>query len=737
MGQVDPRRIGYLYVHGVGRQHRHSGTDESTLRRMGQRSLTPISEVHGDTAIEWDEVPEDRTVTDDLPFGTPAHAWVTVRHPNGSKGRILMAEAVWSDRVLQTKRWSQRFFNLRYVAYVIPAILLLLGPDHRDRKVLFEGLKGEHRRSFREVLRDSWVNMFHWNQWDTLIFRFAQRIMILATLFVVAFFGFINFFWIMLALVIVGVVALAIFPNPVQQVVSITVQDGEREAAIDYLEGRLKWISGRCDEVVIVAHSQGAYLVHQLLLRDNRSQDKVVRFVAVGSGLKPLWFLRQLRDRWLMLILWSLPASMLLMLWGASPVTFAWLNNSAVLLVDLIVIMGHVFGHPFAGILLGSSEFAASSMGQAFLWHVAGFFLSFGNMTFFHGIIIAFSLAVSRVSNFLLVKHVVPRWQEELPLSISVDRRHGRPMEWQEFSSMHDAVGRWLIPRLPRGVEQEPVPVIGHPVRDHTDYFNLRGLLARKMSGSILADLERTTGFDFGANAWNESSGRYMSALREQHDRRRRFYSLTLMGSIFLLLLPSLAMGNGLISAVVSQGVLIFLFMIILSFLFSFRGKRSHQQVVKALDEELRGTARSASLVRVIPEDSRKVPALMLMAAGLAAFCGGSGVFAFATMYPQEPVPAPWGMVFGSIFLWVLAAAVQSGYPIKRWWLLAATVMTAIPVLTAASPSAFGLPLWFVVPGVPAVLVVAFACLCAAVSLGRAVPSCLPTRSSELAARGR
>lgn len=726
MGQVDPKRIGYLYVHGVGRQHRHSGTDESTLRRMGRRSLTPISEVHGDTAIEWDEVPEDRTVTDDLPFGTPAHAWVTVRHPNGSKGRILMAEAVWSDRVLQTKRWSQRFFNLRYLVYAIPAILFLLGPDRRDRHVLFEGLRGEYRRSFLEVLRDSWVNMFRWSEWELLNFRFGQRILVLMAFLAVILVMALNFPWSALSGLIIGMVALVVLLDPVQQVIIIVTQDDEREEALEYLEDRFKWLSSRCDEVVIVAHSQGAYLSHQLLLRRG-VRNKVARFVAVGSGLKPLWVLRQLRDPWSMLVLWSLPISIILIFWGVSPLLFAWLISAVVMLGDLISIGSLLFGGTFLDVILGSPFVAVEDMSWVVLYDFNNFFLVFGDLTILNGVLIFLGVGVVKFSGFLMVRYVIPRIREGLVLPSSGGR--GRPMEWQEFSSVHDAVGRWLMPGLPQGVEQDPIPVLGNPIFDHTGYFDSRGLWLRKMSGSILMDLERLTGRDFGSAVWNGVGERYMVVLREQHDSRRRFQSLVLFGVPILLFLSPFSVEFGLISNILAQLLII----VFLMAGFLSLGVWSHHQIARALDGELRGVVGPQALARVLSRRSRKVPALMLMAAGLAAFCGGSGVFAFATMYPQGPVPAPWGMVVGSIFLWVLAAAVQSGYPIKWWWPLAATVMTAIPVLTVGSPSAFGLPSWLVVPGVPAVLVVAFACLCAAVSLGRAVPSCLPTRSSELA----
>ncbi|MEK8143891.1 hypothetical protein NKH18_23985 [Streptomyces sp. M10(2022)] len=102
-------------------------------------------------------------------------------------------------------------------------------------------------------------------------------------------------------------------------------------------------------------------------------------------------------------------------------------------------------------------------------------------------------------------------------------------LEWEEYSSQHDMVGRMLLPTLPRGVEQEATPVLGHPLGDHTRYFDDDGLLTRHLAAQLLADVESSTHQSLGAGRWAETVARYERALRKQHDRRRCFQGVLML----------------------------------------------------------------------------------------------------------------------------------------------------------------------------------------------------------------
>ena len=56
----------------------------------------------------------------------------------------------------------------------------------------------------------------------------------------------------------------------------------------------LAWLEKYCDKVVIVAHSQGAAIAHQMLAERQRSPDKLRAFVTVGQGIGKLHLLDRL-----------------------------------------------------------------------------------------------------------------------------------------------------------------------------------------------------------------------------------------------------------------------------------------------------------------------------------------------------------------------------------------------------------------------------------------------------------
>lgn len=730
MEQRSPRRIGCLVVHGVGYQHRKTGTEESVLRRMGRGTLASIAEIHGSSALEWREVPEERTVTNAAPFGIPAHATAKIRHPNGGEGELLVAEAVWSDGLLQPKGFVRRFLNLRHLIPILPLLLLTVGPDQRDRKVLLDEQVGAEQRGFWEIFSASLRDPFLWGPENRHLVRLMWRLLTLIV-FMAAITA-VALFHPLVAAGVLGCVAvlLSVCPNPVQQVITVSTHNEAREITIDLLEDRLKWLEAQCDEVVIIAHSQGGYLAHQLLLRgEGRNQTKVTRFVAVGSGLKPIWTLRHARNKFFVVVLWAVPAGMACMLWGTAPVLAPGLTASAAGLLDLGSSLVYLLAHPFVALTPEVMDMAFGGM-SGMWWEqvLTSPVFTVAEMTVLHWVATLAGIGLGSLAGVLLVKRVLPNHREELALPTG----HGRQevMEWREYSSVYDMVGRMLLPALPQGVEQEPIPVLGHPVRDHTDYFNPRGMLSRKLAGSFLSDLERSTQQDLGADRWNETIKRYTTTLCEQHDRRRRFHALLMLGVAIVLLTLPIAEGNSLLGAVMGNWVQFAVAMVTLRVVFTWRGRRSHRQVVAALDSELRGTAEPTPLVRVLPLKSRALPSLALVGGALIALCGSAGLAVLGVMNSHVPVPQPGAMLLGAVYLLVLAAAVASGYRIKQEWLLFATLLTASPALLASAPVHSELPLWAVIPGVPAVFWVIASCVVAAFSLRRAVPTSLPEKHS-------
>ena len=72
-------------------------------------------------------------------------------------------------------------------------------------------------------------------------------------------------------------------------------QDVQRAAMVQRVKRTLAWLKDRCDQVVVVAHSQGGAIAHDALKAS--SLDKVLGLITVGSGLEKLEFLRMVREQ--------------------------------------------------------------------------------------------------------------------------------------------------------------------------------------------------------------------------------------------------------------------------------------------------------------------------------------------------------------------------------------------------------------------------------------------------------
>ncbi|MGW5739658.1 MULTISPECIES: hypothetical protein [Streptomyces] len=140
-------RFGYLVVHGVGNQHRRIGSERSVLQHMGRGIVDPIAKAHGASSVIWTETPECRESSTEWPWGTPAHASVDIAGPGQKAGRVLIAEAVWADRFRRPPWYLRWLLTLAYVLMSLPAILLLVGPDRRDRS-FWEPAETSFKRTF-------------------------------------------------------------------------------------------------------------------------------------------------------------------------------------------------------------------------------------------------------------------------------------------------------------------------------------------------------------------------------------------------------------------------------------------------------------------------------------------------------------------------------------------------------------------------------------------------------------
>src|SRR5207248_3278939 len=73
----------------------------------------------------------------------------------------------------------------------------------------------------------------------------------------------------------------------------------QRSAVTGQFHRDLRWVSDRCDQMVIVAHSQGAAVAHLALRQGlpSKRNEENCRLITFGSGLKKLEELAEIREK--------------------------------------------------------------------------------------------------------------------------------------------------------------------------------------------------------------------------------------------------------------------------------------------------------------------------------------------------------------------------------------------------------------------------------------------------------
>ncbi|MFJ3934199.1 hypothetical protein [Streptomyces sp. NPDC090029] len=596
-------------------------------------------------------------------------------------------------------------------------MLLLVGPDRRDRSFWVPTETSSKSTFFRSIRNRLWPIGFltspDMRHMGRMGWRFLTSLMLLA-----AFMALLSEHpWVACGAAGVLVVLLSTRLNVADHVITAAVRDQEREKLLDYLEDRLRWMRERCDKVVIVAHSQGGFLAHQLMARHGgRNQRKVIRLVGVGSGLKPIWILQQARRPFVAAVAWVLPLASICLAWGTSPLFEP--SNSAVaagMLMQLTATTSSL-ALPLAA---QSPEFGTTMMqGVAeSLERIQSGILLVGDMTWDRWTAIAVSGALTVACGLIIKFRIAP--DAKAPFVLPTPNG-AKPLKWHEYSSQHDMVGRMLLPTLPAGVEQEATPVLGHPLRDHTTYFDGEGLLTRRLAAGLLMDVDSSTHWRLGGRRWMETVARYERALRKQHDRRRCFQAVLMLWAAFAVLVPRMARGATLVEAVLAGWLPLGLMTVVLSVVFTWRGRRSHRKMVALLDAELRGQLQADPPVRIVPPEYRTTTSLSLAIGAVLAFYGALWLRILSDLHPAWHVRSPGAPLLAAILLATMSAAACSGYRVKRRWAAGAALLAALPALTSGGPIGLQASGWTTAPGGTLAATVLATVVVAVISLSRA-----------------
>ncbi|MFE2304840.1 hypothetical protein [Streptomyces sp. NPDC059411] len=655
-------RVGYLFVHGIGNQK------PGTTLEWGRSTFSALRDVHGEQVLSW----KDQPLADSPEDTSTRHAEVVVSL-GGTRHRALFAEALWADKFAELGRPSLRR-TLTFLLASLPLLFWVVGPDRRDLRVLTSPSRSLRARG------EAWLAQM----------RLLWRLLTLAVVSTALAYGIVLAARSLLAsALLLALLALLVRSrrNLLWHVRVAAVDEERTQQLLAHLHRKLEWMERHCDEVVVVAHSQGGYLMHRVLspTADQR-HPKVRRFIGVGSGLKPISLLKTFDNSGIGPGLWGLVGLVPGWLWGLGPWTWqplGWLLQTILRQLYLalqITVMPSAF--------LGDARLAELQReATAAELHRALTTMPSLHLDLAHGAAIAVSIATASLLGRLI--HAALQARPPYPLGLD---HHRRGIAWREYSSPHDMVGRMLGPTLPDEVEQPWIAPVGQPVRDHTLYFHRTGVLPRRLAADLLADL----GLQREAADWDQAVTRLDEVRRRQGTRRRALHGLLIGTFATLLAAPRLFHGPSVLLAYLHAWLPLSLLLLGLTVLFSLLAHRSAGRAARRFTASLSGAApspRTRWRVRIVPPGPRLLPTVAAATGGLLAVYGTVRFFLAAREYGDVRVwqGYPFLMPMG-VGLLLVACASAAGYPVRARWLLAIAGLGCMALYAAPAPAAIGSP---------------------------------------------
>ncbi|MFF9588626.1 hypothetical protein ACF1FX_05205 [Streptomyces sp. NPDC014646] len=657
-------RVGYLFVHGIGNQK------PGTTLEWGRATFDALREVHGEQLLSWRDQPLAASPEDDA----IRHAEVVVSlGSGGASRRALFAEALWADKFTELGRPSIRR-TLTFLVASLPLLFWIVGPDRRDLRVLTSPSRSLRARGEAELAQ----------------MRLLWRLLTLAVIATALAYGIsLAAHSLLVSALLLGL--LAWFARSRRNLlwhVRVAAVDEERtRQLLTHLHRKVAWMERHCDKVVIVAHSQGGYLMHRVLSPTaDRRHPKVRRFIGVGSGLKPINLLKIFDNSRIGPGLWGLVFLVPGWLWGLGPWTWqplGWLVQTVLrqlcLALQVTVTPSATLGDPHLTEL--RREAIAAELHRA-LTAAPSLRLDLA-----HGAAIVVSLALA----FLLGRLIHAALQARPPYPLDLDHHHRR-IEWREYSSPHDMVGRMLAPALPDNVEQPWIAPVGQPLSDHTLYFHRTGSLPRRLAADLLGDL----GLEPEAADWDQAVTRLDKVRRQQGTRRRTLQGLLIGTFATLLAAPRLFDGPSILLAYLHAWLPLALLLLVLTVLFSLLAHRSAGRAARRFTASLSGdtpSRRTRWRVRIVPLGPRLLPTVATATGGLVAVYGTVRFFLAARQYGDTHVWQGYPLLFPvGIGLLLVACASAAGYPVRARWYGAIAVLGSMALYSAPAPSAMGAP---------------------------------------------
>ncbi|MFD6889242.1 hypothetical protein [Streptomyces sp. NPDC059957] len=636
---------------------------------MGQKSIfTALQDVHSAQVLSWENQPLVASPED----AATRHAEVVVSL-GGTRHRALFAEALWADKFTELGRPSLRR-TLTFLLASLPLLFWVVGPDRRDLRVLTSpsrGLQGQVEGSLAQM-------------------RLLWRLLTLAVISTALAFGILMAARsLLVSALLLSLLALLVRSrrNLLWHVRVAAVDEARTQLLLVHLHRKLAWMERHCDEVVVVAHSQGGYLMHRVLSPTaGQRHPKVRRFIGVGSGLKPISLLKTFDNSGIGPGLWALAGLVPGLLWGFGPWTwqpFGWVSQG--LLRGAYLALQTALT-PMA--FLGDAR-VAELQRETVAAELHRFFTAMPSMhlDLAHWVAITVSVAMA----CLLTRLNRAALQARPPYPLDLDH-HRRRIEWREYSSPHDMVGRMLGPTLPDEVEQPWIAPVGQPLTDHTLYFHRTGILPRRLAADLLGDL----GLKAEADRWDQAVTWLDDARRRQGTRRRALHGLLIGTFATLLAAPRLFDRPSILLAYLRAWLPLSLLLLGLTVLFSLLAHRSAGRGARRFTASLTGAAptrRDRWRVRIVPPVPSLLPTVATATGGLVAvystvrFFLATRTYGDAHVWQGYPLLVPMGAG-----LLLVACASAAGYPVRARWYLVIAVLGCLALYAAPAPAAISSP---------------------------------------------
>lgn len=624
------KNIGILVVHGIGnrRSGRHLKSVVDALNReyagaSGARSMPPSPYPQGDISISTDSTPT--LLIDNTMFH--------------------FVDGFWGDLISLRKTTLPAII---WVVKVLPAVLLLFAPDHRDRKVLLsqpqDGSISNHD-----------VNL--------MVLRFVTRLFTAGILILVVCSMPSTLGYVASVLITVSIVTVLFRIGLIQDLFAAGAGEGQLSSIVAALREKAAVLRNETDELILVGHSQGgflSYLVAKWLLSNDAtsSSAKQLSLIGVSSGLKPIWLVRLLQTRKIARAAWTLLISEILIIAGIiyfdSDFVNAILQYLSQFLRQIILYLTVAQGAPFQDQVPNN----ILDIIRGNIWP-----LSIGLLRIFIGTILVFAIAYlgSR-----LIRSLISNIKIEVP-----NLRNAKL--WWEVSSHHDPVGRMLYPVLPSATERLWWPVVGSPILDHIRVNRNRSIFAREFA-LLLKILARPSSeirleLDAFRHVTVEIAWRFA--------RVRRLGAWATGVSVFLLMLIQASDGESAVSVLTEYPVQLFLIIVAISCIITALSSRIRTKYAQRSRSNMPGLAESAGYTKRWLESDNDVRRRTLLGiAVISCTLAGLGFNTFGlTLFPW------WSFI-------VIGVLIASGFAV-RWYVL---LLITVPFVWT----------FFATPGIPA-----------------------------------